>query len=126
MSDYLKRTVDGRAAEDANTLGNVQYNSLSGGQKNIAIGPALKYVGILTAAIAVSKGSQLFIYNTTASDLFVKMGDAGIGVPGAVPAADTFPVGPGLTAYSAADYSHIRGSATLHLYVLRDEAIVRK
>ena len=125
MSDTLKRAVQGRSVEDTGTIENVQYNSMSGGQKNLGVGPALKFVGILTAAVAVPKGVQLFIYNTTAADLFVKMGTSAVGIPGIVPAADTFPCAPGLTPYSAADYSHVIGTAPLYLYILRDETVVR-
>ena len=124
--DYLKRTVDGRAAEDQSTLQNVEYNSMSGGQKNLSVGPAMKYVSALTAAVAITPGDQLFIYNTTTADIFVKMGVGGVAAPGIVPAADTFPAAPGLTAYSAGDYTHIIGTAALHLYILRDESVVRK
>jgi len=125
MINFLKRADSGRGTEDPNHIVNTQYNSMSGGQKNLSVGPALEYVNVLTAAVAVQKGVQLFIYNNTAADLFVKMGASGVAAPGSVPAADTFPCAPGLTSYSAADYSHVRGDANLYLYILRDETVVR-
>ena len=124
MKNWLKRNDGGRGIEDPNILDNIQYNSMSGGQKNLNVGPALEYINVLTAAVAVPKGAQLFIYNTTASDIFITMGDDTVTLLG-TPGDHSFPCAPGLTAYSAAEYSHVIGTASLHLYILRDETIVR-
>lgn len=124
---FLKRNVDSKAAEDRSMIENILYNSMSGGQKNLSVGPALEYVGSLAAKTAVNKGEQLFIFNTGAL-AYVKMGDDTLAGPvPTAPSADTFPCLAGVfTPYSSADYTHVIGSADLHLYILRDESKVRK
>lgn len=122
---WLKRNVDSRPLEDDKIIENIMYNSMSGAQKNVSVGPALEYVGPLTAATKVAQGSQLYIYNTGAL-AYVTMGaDSGI-VAGTTPAANTFPCHANdYTLYSAGDYKYIRGTAALHLYILRDESNAR-
>lgn len=122
---WLKRNVDSRPLEDDKIIENIIYNSMAGGQKNISIGPALEYVGPLTAATKIEQGSQLYIYNTGAL-AYVTMGSDNTITAGTAPAADTFPCkAADYTLYSAADYKYIKGTAALHLYVLRDESKVR-
>lgn len=126
MLKWLKRNVDARPVEDPQIIDNIQYNSMSGGQKNLTVGPALQYVGALGTKTAITEGDQLYIFNTGAL-AYVTMGDNTLAVAGTAPGADTFPCLPGqFTPYSAADYTHIIGTASLHLYVLRDEARVRR
>ena len=125
LKKWLKRAIDGRGIEGDIDLQNIQYNSMSGAQKNISVGPALEYVGPLTAATKVEPGSQLYILNTGAL-AYVTMGDSGVSLV-AGPAEHTFPVEANtMTPYSAADYTHVIGTAALHLYILRDESKARK
>jgi hypothetical protein len=126
MLKWLKRNVDSRPLEDKGIIENIMYNSMSGGQKNLSIGPALKYVSALTAKTAINKGDQLFIFNAGAL-AYVTMGGDSLAAAGSAPGPDTFPCQPGVfTVYSAADYTNIIGGADLHLYVLRDESKTRK
>lgn len=122
---WLKRNVDARSLEDSAAIDNIQYNSMSGAQKNISVGPALEYVGALTTAKKVSQGNQLFIFNTGSLD-YVTMGSDSSVSKGTGPSANTFPcLGGQMTAYSAADYKYIIGTSALHLYILRDESNAR-
>jgi hypothetical protein len=122
---WLKRNIDGRSVEDSGFIDNIQYNSMSGAQKNVSVGPALEYVGALTNSTKISPGSQLYIFNTGSLD-YVTMGQTSTITVGSVPSKDTFPCQPNqYTLYSAADYKYIKGSSTIHLYVLRDESNVR-
>jgi len=124
----FRRKIDGKCVEDSHAIDNIQYNSYSGGQKNLEVGPALKYISNTAAEVAVCPGDQLFLFKTTVGVGYVQMAEvAGIGaVPGA-PAGDVFPVlGESFTRYSAADYKFIKGSADIHLYILRDDNQVRQ
>jgi hypothetical protein len=122
---WLKRNVDSRPLEDDKIIENIQYNSMAGAQKNVSVGPALEYVGPLTAATKVAQGSQLYIYNTGAL-AYVTMGEDNTVTAGTAPAADTFPCHANdYTLYSAGDYKYLIGTAALHLYILRDESNAR-
>lgn len=126
LKNFLKRNVGSRGVQSDNDIDNIQYNSMSGAQKNISVGTALEYVGDLTAATRVYEGQQLFILNLGTLQ-YVTMSTENTVTANAVPGDDTFPVFPGqFTAYSAADYKYIVGSADLHLYILRDDSSVVK
>ena len=126
IRDWLKRNVDGRPVEDTGLIDNIEYNSMSGSQKNIEVGPALKYVSATNAATKICPGDQLFLFKTTAGLDYVTLGEDNSVVKGTAPAEDTFPVfGQEYTRISAADYNYIIGTADIHLYILRDEARAR-
>jgi len=122
---WLKRNIDGRSVEDSSVIDNIQYNSMSGGQKNVSVGPALEYIGALTNSIRIAPGSQLYIFNTGSLG-YVTMGQTSTITVGTLPSKDTFPCQPNqYTLYSAADYKYIKGSSSIHLYILRDESNAR-
>lgn len=118
----FRRKVDGQCVEDANTIDNIEYSPYSGAQKNIEVGPALKYVSATAAEVSICPGDQLFLFKTTTGLGYVTLGVSSGVVLGTAPAADTFPVfGEEYTRISAADYKYIIGTADIHLYVLRDD-----
>lgn len=118
----LKRQIDGRCTEDSNAIDNIEYNSFAGGQKNLEVGPALKYQALLTSEQSITPGDQLFIFKTTAGIGYVTLSKTTGAVVGTAPAANTFPVfGESYTRISAADYKFIIGAADIHLYILRDD-----
>lgn len=121
----LKRTVN--EVEDSGAIDNIEYNSEAGAKKTLEVGPALEFVSVTTAEVAIVPGSQLYLFKTDASVGYVKMAKTtGVSAPGAVPAADTFPVQPMVyTPISASDYKFIRGGATIYLYVLKDSSITK-
>jgi hypothetical protein len=91
LKKWLKRAIDGRGVEGDIDLQNIQYNSMAGAQKNLGVGPALEYVGPLSALIKlVEQGSQLYILNTTGGLLYVSMGDETVSA-GTAPADGVFP-----------------------------------
>jgi hypothetical protein len=122
MSKVFRRRIDGRNVEDSHSIDNIEYNEFSGAQKNVEVGPALKYVSATLAATGICPGDQLFLFKATTGLGYVTLGEsAGISL-GTTPAADTFPVfGQVYTPISAADYHYIIGTADIHLYVLRDD-----
>lgn len=126
MLNWLKRNVDGRALEGPHEISNVEHNSMAGAKKTLEVGPALRYVSVTTTAVKVCPGDQLYIFNTGALG-YVKMGETSGVTAATAPGADAFPCLAGqFTVYSAADYNYIIGSTALHLYILRDESVVRK
>lgn len=121
----LKRTVN--EVEDGGAIDNIVYNSESGAKKTVEVGPALTFVGVTTNEVAIVPGSQLFLFKTDAAVGYVKLAAVtGVGVPGAAPAADTFPVQPMVyTQIAASDYKFIRGSASIYLYKLKDSSVTK-
>lgn len=128
MSKGLRRSLgEGHAVEDPSTIDNIVYNDYAGADKHINVGPALEFISVTTTEVGVIAGDQLYFYKTTVGPGFVKMAEAtGVAIPGAVPAADTFPIkGQVLTALSAANYRFVRGAADIYLYKLKDDNHVR-
>ena len=122
----MRRSIDIDKMEDEGAIANIEYNSFAGGQKNLSVGPALRYVGELSSEFSVQKGDQLYILKTTAGIGYITMSTATPVTVGVAPAADTFPVfGEQFTLYSAADYNYIKGSAGMHLYILKDSSKAR-
>ncbi len=119
----FRRRVHGQCVEDSSTIENIEYNPYAGAQKNLEVGPALKFVSVTTAEVKICPGDQLFLFKTTTGLGWVELSEtAGIGVVGTAPAADTFPVfGQEYTRISAADYKYIKGAADIYLYVLKDD-----
>lgn len=121
-----RRRIEGKCVEDSSTIENIEFNPWAGGQKNLEIGPALTYVGPLTNATLLQEGSQLFIFKATTGLGYITLGDTNSIITGTAPSANTFPVfGQEYTRISAADYKYIRGTADIHLYVLRDDNLKR-
>ena len=127
MNKFFRRRIDGRQVEDTQTIDNIQYNAEAGGQKNLVIGPALKFIGDASAELVVTPGDQLFFFKTTTGLGWVEMSEtSGIGVVGSAPADNTFPLeGQAFTAYSAADYKYVKASSGVYLYILRDDNHLR-
>jgi hypothetical protein len=126
MKKGLKRVVSSRQVEDPGTIDNIQYNSPSGAQKNLSVGPALEYIGELTAATEVEKGDTLYIFKASTGIGYITMGDSDTIVAGVAPAANVFPVfGQEFTLYAAYNYRYIIGAADIHLYRLIDDSAVR-
>lgn len=124
--NIFRRRFDGRNTEDTAAISNIEYNPESGSQKNIEVGPALKYEKDLATATHIRLGEQLFIFKSTAGVGYVTLGDTNTITVGTAPAADTFPVfGQQYTRISGADYKYIIGTADIHLYVLRDDGLLR-
>ena len=121
-NEVFRRRFDGRNTEDSHTIDNIEYNEFAGAQKNLEVGPALKYVGQLSAEQNIWPGDQLFIFKATTGLGYVTLSKTTGASVGTQPAADTFPVfGEQYTRISAADYKFIIGAAGIHLYVLRDD-----
>lgn len=127
MNKFFRRRIDGRHVEDTQTIDNIQYNSEAGAQKNMAVGPALKFIGDASSELIVTPGDQLFFFKTTTGLGWVEMSETpGIGAVGTAPADNTFPLeGQSFTAYSAADYKYVKASAGVYLYILRDDNHLR-
>jgi hypothetical protein len=122
ISRIIRRWVDGRRIEDPEILENIIYNDQSGAQKNVAVGPALEYIGELTAATAIAPGDLLYIFKPSAGIGYVTLGQTNAIVAGAAPAIDTMPViGGNFTLYSADNYKYIIGAAGIYLYKMKDE-----
>jgi hypothetical protein len=123
----FRRRIDGRLVEDSQTIDNIEHNPFAGAQKNVEVGPALKFIGDASVELIITPGDQLFFFKATAGLGWVKMSKtAGVGVVGAAPTDDTFPIqGEGFTKYSAADYKYIKASAGIFLYILRDDNQLR-
>lgn len=123
----LKRRVASESTEDEGVIANIQYNSEAGAQKNVPAGPALIFIGALDTERVISPGDQLYIFNSASTIDYVKMSKtSGIAPFVASPASDVFPVfGYGFTLYSASDYRHIKGTATLFLYKMKDDVEIR-
>jgi|VirMetMinimDraft_7_1064189.scaffolds.fasta_scaffold01061_11 hypothetical protein len=126
MSEDILRRKVGAQAEDSHAIDNIEYNSFAGAQKNLEVGPALKYVDATAAEVRICPGDQLFLFKVTTGLGYVTLSKETGAVVGTAPAADTFPVqGQVYTPISAADYKYIIGTADIHLYVLRDSSQLR-
>lgn len=123
----FRRKLDGRYIEDSQTINNIEHNPFAGAQKNMEVGPALKYIGDSSSEIIVAPGDQLFFFKSTTGFGWVEMSESpGIGAVGTAPANNTFPIqGEGFTKYSAADYKYIKTTAGIFLYILRDDNQLR-
>jgi hypothetical protein len=126
MKKGLKRVVSSRQVEDPGTIDNIEYNSASGAQKNLNVGPALEYVGELTAVTEIAKGDILYIFKATTGISYVTMGNDNTITQEVAPTINTFPVfGEEFTIYSAYNFQYIVGTADIHLYRLVDDSAVR-
>lgn len=122
IRNILRRWVDGRKIEDADTLENIMYNDQSGAQKNVSAGPALEYISASAAEVKIAKGSLLWIFKSTAGIGYVTMATDTTPVLGVAPGANTFPVfGQQWTQYSSDHYNRIIGTADIHIYIMKDE-----
>lgn len=123
---FLKRSIHGRDTQDSQVIDNIEHNSWAGAQKNLEVGPALEYIGSLTAEQIVAKGEQLFIFKEAAGISYITMSETTGVVAGAAPAGNVFPVFQGFTRYSAANYKYVISNvAGVHLYILKDDTKVR-
>lgn len=127
MNKFFRRKIDGRYAEDSQTIDNIEHNSEAGAQKNMEVGPGLKFIGDATSELRITPGDQLFFFKTTSGLGWVEMSESGsIGVVGSAPADNTFPIeGQVFTRYSAANYKYVKASAGVYLYILRDDSQLR-
>lgn len=127
MKKFFRRLVSSRQLEDSQTISNLEYNPQSGSQKNIEVGPSLKYLDNTAAAVRVTQGSQLFLFKTTTGLDYVTLGENSSITKGTAPSEDTFPVfGQQYTRISAAQYKYIIGTADIHVYVLEDDSVFRE
>jgi hypothetical protein len=119
----FRRKINGQCVEDSHAIENIEYNAYAGAQKNLEVGPALRFVSVTTSEVKICAGDQLFLFKTTSGLGWVELSEsAGIGVVGTTPSANTFPVfGQEYTRISAADYKYIKGAADIFLYVLKDD-----
>jgi len=127
MNRFFRRKLDGRLIEDSQTIDNIEHNSEAGAQKNMEVGPALKFIGDASSELIITPGDQLFFFKTTAGLGWVEMSEtAGIGVVGSAPADNTFPIdGQTFTRYSASTYKYVKTSADVYLYILKDDTQLR-
>jgi hypothetical protein len=126
MKKGLKRVVSSRQVEDPGTIDNIQYNSASGGQKNLSVGPALEYLGELTSVIEITKGDILYIFKATTGIGYITMGDNNTILGTSIPGTNVFPVfGEEFTIYSANNFQYIVGAADIYLYKLIDDSAIR-
>lgn len=128
MAKSNKRRITGEQSEDCHKISNIEYNSYAGGQKNLAIGPALEYIGTLDAVKVIPAGVQLYVFNPTAGILYVTLDEDSTATPtaGTAPAANTFPAfAASYTPIAADAYRVIIGQAGLHLYKLKDDSKYR-
>jgi hypothetical protein len=126
MKKGLKRVISSRQVEDSGAIDNIQYNSISGGQKNLSVGPALEYMGELTSVKEIAKGDILYIFKATTDLGYITMGNDNTIVGASTPGNNIFPVfGEQFTIYSAYNFQYIIGAADIHLYRLVDDSAVR-
>lgn len=117
----------GEQNEDSGHIDNIQYNSYSGAQKNVSVGPSLEYVGALDTAIRIREGEQYFVFNPTGGILYVTFGEESAPAAGTAPADNTFPAfATAYTPMSSWGYKFIIAQAGMHLYKLRDDSFVRR
>jgi hypothetical protein len=126
----IKRNKDSRYYEDSHTIDNLEYNRHAGGRKVLEVGPVLEYLGTAFGGIQVEKGDSLHILNLSGATGYIAISDSAPGVP-AAPGPGIFPVIDGSTTgvvqkYSVGANTFIRTSAaTLHVYRIIDDTIVR-
>ena len=120
----LKRSVD--IIEDVGTIYNVEYNNDAGARKTIEVGPALRYESATATARTIFPGSQLFFFKTSTGIGYVTFAESGTPSLGNAPSADTFPVFSQVyTPIAASHYKSVIGTADIHLYILKDQSLVR-
>jgi hypothetical protein len=137
---YSKKRVGKKTNYDSQLTASNTYNDYAGGQKNISVGPVLESIRIgstwstdaSTTALEVPAGSQVAIYNTSATAGVVRFGKDSTVVSGTVGSFDaegspSIPCrGQDWTYLCCGERNFIKTSAnTLIVYILKDDTVLK-
>ena len=120
-NERLRRSKPTVKMSSAHAAQDYSFNDYAGGLKVVKIGGVLISKGAGSTAIPVGAGSQVAIYNNSASTDWAKTGDSSVGSP---VAGDIALAPMSYTLICVGDNAYIRtAAATSFVYILLDDTV---